>query len=132
MSICEHFDSSVDAGSRYYYQWSPYHNWIASRVYDVNKTIKHLNEDPNRNQLWDWVRRPIINSSCIGESQGKKLDECKFNGYLRQLLSLNIFESEILIADWRGQILPQLENDDSKSSKRKVVSVMMSYAIHVK
>ena len=56
--ICKHFDPSVDAGNRYY-------NW-AKRVYDS-----------------DEGKRPIVNNSCIGENPGKKLNQCKFNGYLR-------------------------------------------------
>ena len=32
--------------------------------------------------LNDEVLHPITNSSCIGESPGQNLDQCKFNGYL--------------------------------------------------
>ena len=66
--ICEHFDPSIDAGDRYYHEVSPRY---IERVYDLNAT--NLNDE---------VIHPIVDSSCIGGSPGKKLDQCKFNGYL--------------------------------------------------
>ena len=66
--ICEHFDPSIDAGDRYYHELSSIH---IERVYDLNKT--NLNDE---------VIHPIVDNFCIGGSPGKKLDECKFNGYL--------------------------------------------------
>ena len=68
MSICEHFDSSVDTGSRYYRQID---DIFIERVYSLNATV--LTED---------VFHTIANSSCIGESPGKNLDQCNFDGYL--------------------------------------------------
>ena len=67
--ICEHFDPSVDAGKRYYHK-----NFHSShRKYRVNETNLHPR---------DWIIQPIVNTSCIGESPGKELGQCKFNGYL--------------------------------------------------
>ena len=92
MSICEHFDSSVDAGNRYYKSVesdksvesvSITENWsavIVRRVYDV-ANFTYLSDLGNS----------IVNSSCLGESPGKKLDQCRFNGYLRQLLFWKIW-----------------------------------------
>ena len=68
ISICEHFDPSVNAGSRYYGELI---EDIFIRVYNLDTT--NLNGE---------VIQPIVNRSCIGESPGKKLDQCKFNGYL--------------------------------------------------
>ena len=65
--ICEHFDPSVDAGKRYY------HKLFNNRVYGVNATNLHPR---------DGIIQPIVNSSCIGETPGKNLGQCKFNGYL--------------------------------------------------
>ena len=67
ISICEHFDPSVNTESRYYLKDYPF----LLRVYTSDTT-----------SLNDEVIQPIVNSSCIGESPGKKLDQCKFNGYL--------------------------------------------------
>ena len=63
--ICEHFDPSVDAGKRYYHKHK--------RVYGVNATNLHPRDE---------IIQPIVNSSCIGESPGKDLSQCQFNGYL--------------------------------------------------
>ena len=65
--ICEHFDPSVDAGKRYYHK----HGGKHKRVYGVNAT--NFNDE---------IIQPIVNSSCIGESPGKELGQCEFNGYL--------------------------------------------------
>ena len=68
MYICEHFDPSVDTGSHYYRDLNdPY----IERVYGLNATM-----------LDDDVFHTIANSSCIGGSPGKNLDQCKFDGYL--------------------------------------------------
>ena len=69
ISICEHFDPSVNAGSRYYVKESP----LFIRVYNLDTT--NINDE---------VIQPIVNRSCIGESPRnlKKLDQCNFNGYL--------------------------------------------------
>ena len=75
--ICKHFDPSVDVGSRYYehdgYVYSPLiqvHGWNATMI------MNRLNDLESR------ILQPIVNNSCIGESPGKELDQCKFNGYL--------------------------------------------------
>ena len=104
MSICEHFDYSVDAGSRYYEENYQIHRqedyrtdldevvitrkkiklssaFIVRQVFDV--IAANISDRPN-------LRHSIVNSLCIGESPGKKLDQCRFNGYLRQLLFLKI------------------------------------------
>ena len=65
--ICEHFDPSIIEGNRYYQVLS---SLYIERYYGLNKT--NLNK----------VIHPIVDSSCIGGSPGKKLDQCKFNGYL--------------------------------------------------
>ena len=71
--VCKHFDPSVDAGSRYYrYKEIGDGHWL-QRVYDLHQT------NPN-----DWIIQPIVTSSCIGDSPGKNLDQCKFNGYLKE------------------------------------------------
>ena len=70
--ICEHFDPSVDAGKRYYHKLNVNLNDF-ERVYGVNVTNLHPR---------DWIIQPIVNTSCIGESPGKELGQCKFNGYL--------------------------------------------------
>ena len=67
--ICKHFDPSVDAGSRYYHQRS--HGEV-ERVYGLNATT--LNDED--------IQPKVINS-CIGESPGKKMDQCEFDGYLK-------------------------------------------------
>ena len=67
--ICEHFDPSVDAGSRYYREYED--DSYIERVYGSNAT-----------KLNDEILHPITNSSCIGGSPGKNLDQCKFDGYL--------------------------------------------------
>ena len=73
--ICKHFDPSVDAESRYYKQFS---SIISRQVYDLNATmIKQLSDYTDSD-----IIQPIVDSSCIGESPGKELDQCKFNGYL--------------------------------------------------
>ena len=71
-SICKHFDSSVDAGSRYY-KYQPQYDYTSeiSRVYDLNGNLNEFDQKPL-----------IVNNSCIGEFPGKNLDECYFNGYL--------------------------------------------------
>ena len=155
LSICEHFDSSIDAGSRYYeeeyrrllrpedYQidlegvsitkkkTTLSSAFTVRRVYDVNAA--NFSDRPN-------LRNIIVNSSCIGESPGKKLDQCRFNGYLRQLLFWKIWTHQNSDLSFvRTQSSRKLvlcynriwENDDSKSFKRKVVSVMISCAIPV-
>ena len=65
-TICKHFDPSVDAATRYYE--FPRMN----RVYDLNG--KNLTR----------IFQPIIDNSCIGESPGKNMDKCEFNGYLHR------------------------------------------------
>ena len=72
INICKHFDPSVDAESRYYKFGESSGLWL-QRVYDWNTT------NPN-----DSIIQPIVNSSCIGDSPGKNLDQCKFNGYLKK------------------------------------------------
>lgn len=67
--ICEHFDSSVDAGSRYYHGVDKTH--FSERIYDLNAT-----------SLNNKVVQPIVDEKCIGENPGNKLNRCKFNGYL--------------------------------------------------
>ena len=83
---------------------------------------------------------PIVNSSCIGESPGKKLDQCRFNGYFRQLFFSKILthrNSDLLFLRTQSSRTLVLcfnriwENDDSKSFKRKIVSAMMSCAFRV-
>ena len=71
MIICKHFDPSVDAGSRYYEESDILGLWL-QRVYDFNPT------NPNS------IIQPIVTSSCIGDSPGKNLQQCKFNGYLKE------------------------------------------------
>ena len=86
INICKHFDPSVDAESRYYKRNQVYPETSAlsfqgdylSQVYDLNATmIKQLSDYTDSD-----IIQPIVDSSCIGESPGKELDQCKFNGYL--------------------------------------------------
>ena len=72
--ICKHFDPSVDAESRYYKRIG----LIRRRVYDSNATMIKQPSDYADSD----IKQPIVDSSCIGESPGKELDQCEFNGYL--------------------------------------------------
>ena len=96
INICKHFDPSVDAESRYYKRNQVYPETSVfsfqgdylSQVYDLNATmIKQLRDYESGIVDRRIVGRPIVdraivNSSCIGESPGKELDQCEFNGYL--------------------------------------------------
>jgi len=44
--------------------------------------MKRLNDSDSEIIPESRIIRPIVNNSCIGESPGKELDQCKFNGYL--------------------------------------------------
>ena len=98
--ICKNFDPSVDAGRRYYKSGNS--GYI--QVYEYDNEYEFDN-DWSEDWSVDWsdgwsdglnmtfleelfnlseneIVQPIVNSSCIGESPGKELDQCKFNGYL--------------------------------------------------
>ena len=73
MGICKHFDPSVDAGSRYYEAINKYDVFWRQRVKDWNPT------NPNNS-----IIQPFVNNLCKGDSPGKNLRQCKFNGYLKE------------------------------------------------
>ena len=79
--ICKHFDTSVDAERRYYNQPKRFftHSFFDNhihRVYFDDSNV--LSIDVARGGF-----KPNVNNSCIGDSPGKKLVKCKFNGYLK-------------------------------------------------
>ena len=78
--ICKHFDPSVDVGSRYYEEYKGYDfHYVKTNM----RQVHGLNAIMIMKRLNDYeIIQPIVNSSCIGESPGKELDQCKFNGYL--------------------------------------------------
>ena len=93
LNICKHFDPSVDAESRYYKEYE----FLTSskRVYGLNATMTKQLSDyaaSKTQKFYPYIKemsqnrsnitQPIVNSSCIGESPGKELDQCEFNGYL--------------------------------------------------
>ena len=80
ISICEHFDSSIDTETRYYHEI--YSGYI-HRVHGLNESLAtNFSDLATVNWLYYSVIQPYVNSSCIAKSPGKKLDQCKFNGYL--------------------------------------------------
>ena len=96
-TICKHFDPSVDAESRYYkkYDFLTSTSLGSKRVYGLNATMTKQLSDyaasktqkfypyiKEMSQNRSTITQPIVNSSCIGESPGKELDQCEFNGYL--------------------------------------------------
>ena len=85
LNICKHFDPSVDAESRYY-KTSDFD--LYSQVFDLTM-IKQPSYTDYKDLIYYqnypepyFASSPIVNSSCIGESPGKELDQCEFNGYL--------------------------------------------------
>ena len=85
-TICKHFDPSVDAESRYYkkYDFLTSTSLGSKRVYGLNATMMKQLSDyaASMSQNRSNIPQPIVDSSCIGESPGKELDQCEFNGYL--------------------------------------------------
>ena len=87
ISICEHFDSSIDAKTRYYHSLNPsfiqrlhgnISDWVEYWDYDWD----YIFDFGSMTESEDKLIQPYVNSSCIGKSRGKDPDKCKFNGFL--------------------------------------------------